>query len=312
MAGYTKYKNLEKPLSTEKYNVGVANKNSDVIDSELHKLDLKNESQDALLATKESLIQHTDNTENPHNVTKSQVGLDNVDNTADMDKPVSAAQREAINDIYTQTNSYVDIKIADLIDGAPETLNTLKKLADAIGENPEGIKGQILKTIEEVETNTDEDNLVSAVVIGELINDLNQLPEFIYDTTGKIIGYRTKEGADTEFPFNDLNDAGYSLNPLCYLLTYYTIGSSSYALFPLNGIKSISFTYGKTWYASIYAILEGPTTRRVIISDETRGEYNSSINVDFEGIEYSYIRFEVGVTGQSFAAFGVSNFVASA
>lgn len=173
MAGYTKYKNLEKPLSTEKYNVGVANKNSDVIDSELHKLDLKNESQDTLLATKESLIQHTDNTENPHNVTKSQVGLDNVDNTADMDKPVSAAQREAINDIYTQTNSYVDIKIADLIDGAPETLNTLKKLADALDEKHSELGVEILKTIEDVKSNTDENNLVSAIVIGELINGLN-------------------------------------------------------------------------------------------------------------------------------------------
>lgn len=55
MAIYTNYKSLEKPLSTEKYNVAVANKNNDVIDSELHKLDLKNQSQDELLATKESL-----------------------------------------------------------------------------------------------------------------------------------------------------------------------------------------------------------------------------------------------------------------
>lgn len=55
MATYTKYKNLEKPLSTENYNIAVANKNNDVIDSELHKLELKNQSQDELLATKEDL-----------------------------------------------------------------------------------------------------------------------------------------------------------------------------------------------------------------------------------------------------------------
>ena len=35
MATYTNYKSLEKPLSTEKYNIDVANKNNDVIDSEL-------------------------------------------------------------------------------------------------------------------------------------------------------------------------------------------------------------------------------------------------------------------------------------
>lgn len=55
MATYTKYKSLEKPLSTERYNVSVANKNNDVIDSELHKLELKNQSQDSLLATKDAL-----------------------------------------------------------------------------------------------------------------------------------------------------------------------------------------------------------------------------------------------------------------
>ncbi len=49
MATYSLYKSLEKPLSTEKYDVAVANKNCDIIDSELHRLDLKNESQEQIL-----------------------------------------------------------------------------------------------------------------------------------------------------------------------------------------------------------------------------------------------------------------------
>jgi|GEM_PF-6408856 len=40
---------------------------------------------------------HLSNIANPHSVTKSQVGLGNVDNTADADKPVSAAQQTAID-----------------------------------------------------------------------------------------------------------------------------------------------------------------------------------------------------------------------
>lgn len=40
---------------------------------------------------------HIANTSNPHNVTKSQIGLGNVDNTSDMDKPVSTAQQAAID-----------------------------------------------------------------------------------------------------------------------------------------------------------------------------------------------------------------------
>ncbi len=67
MAAYTIYKNLEKPLSVEKYNVNVANKNNDVIDSELHKLDLKNQSQDNLLATKDAVNAEISRAENKEN-----------------------------------------------------------------------------------------------------------------------------------------------------------------------------------------------------------------------------------------------------
>lgn len=40
---------------------------------------------------------HTSDTNNPHGVTKEQVGLGNVDNTSDMDKPVSTATQEALD-----------------------------------------------------------------------------------------------------------------------------------------------------------------------------------------------------------------------
>lgn len=36
-------------------------------------------------------------TDNPHKVTKSQIGLENVDNTSDMDKPISTAMQTALN-----------------------------------------------------------------------------------------------------------------------------------------------------------------------------------------------------------------------
>ena len=58
MAAYATYKNLEKPDASELYNINVANKNNDIIDSELHKLELKSQSQDNLFATKESLNEH--------------------------------------------------------------------------------------------------------------------------------------------------------------------------------------------------------------------------------------------------------------
>lgn len=74
MADYTQYKKLELPKTIEHYDVGVVNKNNRIIDSELHKLDLKNQNQDNLFNT------HIDNKNNPHGVTKTQIGLSNVEN----------------------------------------------------------------------------------------------------------------------------------------------------------------------------------------------------------------------------------------
>ena len=46
----------------------------------------------------DNLINHKSATNNPHGVTKTQVGLSNVDNTSDVDKPISNATKEAIEE----------------------------------------------------------------------------------------------------------------------------------------------------------------------------------------------------------------------
>lgn len=82
-----------------------------------------------------SLLGHINNFDNPHKITKSQIQLGNVDNTSDVDKPVSTAQQKAIDGAYANSNKYTDQKIADLINGAPETMDTLKEVANAIEKN---------------------------------------------------------------------------------------------------------------------------------------------------------------------------------
>lgn len=47
---------------------------------------------------------HRSQTDNPHSVTKAQVGLSNVDNTSDADKPISAAQQDALDLKYDASN----------------------------------------------------------------------------------------------------------------------------------------------------------------------------------------------------------------
>src|SRR5574344_1918815 len=44
-----------------------------------------------------NILSHIANTLNPHNVTATQIGLSNVDNTSDINKPVSTAQQTALN-----------------------------------------------------------------------------------------------------------------------------------------------------------------------------------------------------------------------
>ena len=64
-------------------------------------------------ATQANLTAHTGNTENPHNVTAAQLGLGNVNNTSDADKPISTATQNAL-----------DAKQATLVSGTNiKTLN---------------------------------------------------------------------------------------------------------------------------------------------------------------------------------------------
>lgn len=48
-------------------------------------------------AVQTNLTSHTNNKSNPHGVTKAQVGLGNVDNTSDANKPISTATQTALN-----------------------------------------------------------------------------------------------------------------------------------------------------------------------------------------------------------------------
>lgn len=82
-----------------------------------------------------NLIKHINDKNNPHSITKKQLGLENVNNTSDKEKPVSEATQTALDKYYSQLTAYTDKEIADLIGGAPTTMDTLKEVADAITEN---------------------------------------------------------------------------------------------------------------------------------------------------------------------------------
>jgi hypothetical protein len=56
-------------------------------------------------ANNKLITDHKADTSNPHKVTKSQVGLGNVDNTSDVNKPVSTAVQNALNNKVTKSNT---------------------------------------------------------------------------------------------------------------------------------------------------------------------------------------------------------------
>ena len=101
---------------------------------------------------KDKLDNHIADKANPHQVTKEQVGLGNVDNTADIDKPVSNAVRSAIitatRDMATKTYTKDEIYNKDEIDSKDGDLTTLKTvnkttLVKAINEVYDSSKGVV-------------------------------------------------------------------------------------------------------------------------------------------------------------------------
>lgn len=77
----------------------------------------------AITANKNAIDTHVANVENPHSVTKAQVGLGNVDNTSDADKPVSTAQQAALD---LKQNSAISIEgiAATTVEGALAELDS--------------------------------------------------------------------------------------------------------------------------------------------------------------------------------------------
>lgn len=78
------------------------------------------------------LASHIGDKSNPHVVTKDQVGLGNVDNTADTDKPVSTAQAKAISDAVAahggDTSAHSDIR--DAVSSALEAAEAAQAAAE--------------------------------------------------------------------------------------------------------------------------------------------------------------------------------------
>lgn len=89
-------------------------------------------------AINESISNHVSDTNNPHNVTKEQLGLENVDNTSDVNKPISTATQEALDDKADKTTvSYLRMEFDEEVKVRSEEDTNIKADLDTKADKVE-------------------------------------------------------------------------------------------------------------------------------------------------------------------------------
>lgn len=150
MANFSPNINLELPTSPEHYDIGVFNKNNMVLDSEINKITLKNQSQDELLATKQEVTEH---------------------NTS----------QAAHNDIRTLIST-LTTRLNALADSDDTTLDQLSEIVAYIKNNKDLIDGvttnkvnvsDVISTLALVQSNTSSGKVVDALVIKEMLSSVS-------------------------------------------------------------------------------------------------------------------------------------------
>lgn len=79
-----------------------------------------------------NLTTHINNKANPHQVTKEQVGLSNVDNTSDANKPISTATQNALNNKFSATEGNTLKQIVNDMPDLVVTGGSLKHNSDSV------------------------------------------------------------------------------------------------------------------------------------------------------------------------------------
>ena len=86
-------------------------------------------------AVQTNLETHINNKSNPHEVTKAQVGLSEVDNTSDANKPISTATQNALNDKFSATEGNTLKQIVNDMPDLVVTGGSLRHNSDSVSLN---------------------------------------------------------------------------------------------------------------------------------------------------------------------------------
>ncbi|MEG0473154.1 MAG: hypothetical protein RR588_12545 [Solibacillus sp.] len=150
---YTTNYKLRKPerdiTPPDAQDINDLNANADIVDGKIKDCMNGIDVLDNSKATKVEIAAHIDNKNNPHNITKSQIGLGNVDNTADVNKPISTVMQSAIdskvdkiNGKQLSTEDYTTVEKNKLAGVAVGANNYVLPIAQGVGTSATDVMSQ--------------------------------------------------------------------------------------------------------------------------------------------------------------------------
>lgn len=194
----------------------------------------------------------------------------------------STAQQAAINAAYENATKYADTKIASLVDGAPETMDTLKKVAEAIPT-----KVGELTNDKDYATKTEVTNAIDSIKIGDsnLISNIasNWQQGHWDDTSGNYSKYNgricTKVGLKVS-PRETYSIKIYLTGVTGKHLLFRTYGSDGSFIGSVVGITNRIYTVPSNVYELRFVLYENVT-----LDDLTNG----AVRVKVEKVNNSII-----------------------
>lgn len=168
---------------------------NEILDVQVYVRELTAEDLNPVEQLTKLLFEHINNKFNPHEVTKEQVGLGNVDNTADIDKPVSRPQKEYIDALenrvkgwFKQLNVWINNHVTEVNKKFQDVWAAINKKLDK--EDYENDKDNFNAHIR----NYDNPHRVTAAQIGlpTAASDIEKLKQKAQELQGLLINKQDK------------------------------------------------------------------------------------------------------------------------
>ena len=148
-----------------------------------------------------SFASHTEDLNNPHQVTKEQVGLGNADNTSDMDKPISNAVASAINTLQAG----MGLAVQGIMSAIHTHIQENEKQHQKIKSSVETLKQEAFSAIKTLETDFDSDLETAKEEILNTVDGFKVNLDFIATSVETLKAQTQTNQATTESAINTLN-----------------------------------------------------------------------------------------------------------